>query len=80
MKRDSALALSDALAEAGFSHEISVGVTPDYRPRERYYVNVRCNLTMSANEIDKLRDIAYAHKLRLAFVQPSFTFDESGTA
>jgi chromosome segregation ATPase len=28
-------------------------------------------------EIDKLRDVAYKHGLRLAFVQPSFTFDES---
>ena len=41
------------VAQLGFSHEILVGVVDKLNPRERYTLHIRCNLTMSADEIDR---------------------------
>ena len=69
-----ALRISDALAELGQSHTITIGVHDGHQPRERYSVNVTPALTYSATDISALQLLADTLDCRIAYVQGSFTF------
>lgn len=76
MTRKRALAISDALAEAGVTHTIVVGVHDNHMPRERYTVNVTPVLVYNATDITALQRLADSLKCGIAFCAGSFTFEE----
>ena len=69
-----ALAISDALAALGQSHEIIVGVHDGRMPRERYTVNVTPVLSFSPTDISALQRLADSFGCGVAFIAGSFTF------
>jgi hypothetical protein len=73
-----ALAISDALAEAGQTHTITVGVHDGYMPRERYSVSITPALMFSATDITALQRLAESLSCGIAYVQGSFTFGAPG--
>lgn len=77
MTRNRALEISDALAAAGHSHTIVVGVTDAYQPRERYTVNVTPTLVYTATDITALQRLADALRCGIGFCAGSFIFTDA---
>ena len=76
MTRDRALQISDALAGAGTTHTITVGVHDGYQPRERYSVQVTPVLSYPWTDITALQRIADSLGCVIGYVQGSFVFGE----
>jgi hypothetical protein len=74
VKRNEALALSDSLAEAGFSHFVNVGVHDNLNPRERHGRALQPDDERRRDRQAATSPTSTSCGWR--FVQPSFTFDE----
>ena len=76
MNRDRALEISDALAEAGTTHTVIVGVHDGHMPRERYSVNVTPVLSYAPTDITALQRLADSLRCEIAYINGAFTFTE----
>jgi hypothetical protein len=77
MNRDRALEISDALAEAGKTHTISVGVHDGFMPRENYFVKVTPVLSYAPTDLTALQRLADHLRCEIAFIAGSFEFVEA---
>lgn len=77
MKRDRALEISDALAEAGKTHTITIGVHDGHMPRENYFVKVTPALSYTPTNLTALQRLADHLHCEIAFIAGSFEFVEA---
>lgn len=77
MTKDEAITISDALAELGQSHSVTVGVRDGYMPRENYSVNVTPALAFSPTDISALQRLGDKLGYGIAYISGSFTFTKA---
>lgn len=76
MNRERALAVSELLADQGFSHTIQVGVMESFNPRESYRVELT-PLSYGATKLSELMGIAEAVFCGLSYGHGSFYLVEN---